>query len=300
MVKSLLKISALSLLSFVVSAADNVTVSTAKGDVDVSKNPAKVAVLDLGILENLHALEVNVGAVNDSLYLPELTEAFKDATRVGTLHEPNVEALIQYQPDLIIVAARSSKHLDALSKIAPTIDMSVRGDNFVAKSKKNVRELAKIFDKTDAADTLIARIDDKLAAVNAATKDKGNALFVLTTGPKISAYGKESRFGWIHNDFGIAEAVENVKKATHGEPISFEFIKKANPEWLLVFDRAAAIGKDGDAAKAVLDNALVAETPAWKKQQVVYFDPAIYLAIGGIKGIENAIDTVTEAFNKAQ
>ena len=68
----------------------------------------------------------------------------------------------------------------------------------------------------------------------------------------------------INASFEAAKAaVSSIKeKGNHGQPVTFEYIKKTNPDWLFVLDRSAAIGEEGKAAKDVLDNPLVAETTA--------------------------------------
>jgi len=65
-------------------------------------------------------------------------------------------------------------------------------------------------------------------------------------------------------------------------------------------DRGAAIGEEGQAAKDVLNNPLVAETTAWKKGQVVYLVPETYLAAGGAQELLNASKQVADAFNAAK
>jgi iron complex transport system substrate-binding protein len=83
--------------------------------------------------------------------------------------------------------------------------------------------------------------------------------------------------------------------------VSFEFIREANPDWLLVLDRAAAVGSNEQAARVTLDNELVAETTAWKKGQVVYLPaPDFYIAAGGVQSLERVLATVTEAFSAAK
>lgn len=299
MLKIVLNALILAFFSTALFAGDRVSIQTATGEVEVAKNPQKVAVLDLGVLENLEAIGVKAGAVNDSLYSAEKEKRYKETPRVGTLHEPNVEKLISYQPDLIIIASRSAKYLDVLTDIAPTIDLSIKGDDLISNTKARLHELGKLFDKTDKASAVAQTLDEQLTEVNRLTQNKGNALFVLTMGKKLSTYGKQSRFGWIHRDLGIPEAVKGIKVSTHGQPVSFEFIKEANPDWLIIFDRASAIGKAMESANTVLDNTIVAETTAWKNGQVIHIDPSIYLAIGGITGIKRTIDNIIKAYKKA-
>ena len=132
-------------------------------------------------------------------------------------------------------------------------------------------------------------------------RDPGKGLILMTNGPKITAYGIDSRFGWVHKALDLPPAVEDVEAATHGEPVSFEFNAKANPDWLLVLDRAAAIGANDQNAKATLDNALVAETTAWKSGQVIYLPSAdFYIAAGGLKATERVLATIEASFSASQ
>jgi iron complex transport system substrate-binding protein len=121
----------------------------------------------------------------------------------------------------------------------------------------------------------------------------------MTNGPKVSAYGKGSRFGWLHQALDLPEAVETSSENSHGEAVSFEFIRDANPDWLLVIDRSVAIGAEGARADETLDNALVAETTAWKNGQVIYLNAAdLYIAGGGARSIMNTLDLLIEGFSK--
>ena len=67
-----------------------------------------------------------------------------------------------------------------------------------------------------------------------------------------------------------------------------------------MLDRGAAIGEEGQAAKDVLNNPLIAETTAWKKGQVVYLDSSTYLAAGGARQLQIAAKQVTDAFKAAK
>ena len=164
---------------------------------------------------------------------------------------------------------------------------------------KATETLASIVDKEHEAAEKLAQIKHKVSQVNAAAQGAGNALFILTTGGKISAYGPGSRFGWLHEELGVEAAVENIKEATHGEPVSFEFLQEIDPDWLFVLDRDAAIGRATGAAEALLDNELVHNMKAHKNQQIVYLDGVSwYLVASGITAVDTAVNQVLEALNK--
>ena len=280
----------------------SVTVKTTRGEAAVPQNPERVAVYDLGMLDTLNKLGVPTGMSVDKNLLPYLDAYFKQTKPAGTLFEPDYEALNAYKPQLVIIGSRTAKAFDQLSRIAPTIEMTADTAHLKDSAKERIDALAQIFGKQAEADKLKAEIDASFEAAKAAALGKGKGLVILVNGGKMSAFGTGSHLGgWLHQDIGVPVADSSIKeKGNHGQPVTFEYIKKTNPDWLFVLDRSAAIGEEGKAAKDVLDNPLVAETTAWKKGQVVYLPPETYLAAGGAQELLNASKQVTEAFNAAK
>lgn len=280
---------------------ESVTVATARGETAVPLKPERIAVYDLGMIDTLSKLGVPIGASIDESRLDYLKDAIKDAKKAGTLFEPNYEALNEYQPQLIITGSRTAKAFDELNKLAPTIEMTADTKNMKESAKQRIDAFAKIFDKQAEADKLKAEIDAAFDAAKQAAAGKGKGLVILVNGGKMSAFGPDSRLGgWLHRDIGIPAADDKIKEGSHGQPISFEYIKQQNPDWLFVLDRSAAIGEEGQAAKDVLNNPLVAETTAWKKGQVVYLKPEAYLAAGGAQELLNSANQVKDAFAAAK
>ncbi|MCP4818188.1 MAG: siderophore ABC transporter substrate-binding protein [Shimia sp.] len=277
-------------LIFSASFAHATEVETYVGPVDVAPNPAKIAVFDVSAVDTLSALGVSLSGVVENVYVDYLDEAVKGVAPVGNIFEPDFEAVNALQPDLIIVGGRSSTQAQALVNLAPTIDMTIWEDT-VGQGLSRLDAYGKIFNKEAEADALRAAFEEKLALVKTTLENKGSGLIVLTNGPKISAYGAGGRFGWIHKDLALPEAVKEVEQATHGEAISFEFIKDANPDILIVIDRLAAIGQPGQGAAETLDNALVKETKAWTQGNVVYLNAKdIYISGGGIQSMSRTLD----------
>lgn len=276
--------------------ADTLTVNTYRGAVDAPQNPKTIAVFDVAAADTLDALGVPIAGTLNGLYVDYLRDVEDKAVDLGTFWEPDVEALHAMQPDLIVVGSRSSDQVELLSKIAPSIDMTV-GYDTVGEALDRLEAYGEIFGRQDRAAELKAEFEAKLAAVKAAAAGKGNALAVMTNGPKISAYGTGGRFGWLHDTIGLPEAAPEIGQSIHGESISFEFIQEKDPDWLIVVDRLAAIGRPGEGAAATLDNVLVQDTKAWKSGQVVYLNAAdIYIAGGGIQSMNRTLDQLIAAF----
>ena len=283
--------------------AGSVKVQTARGEAVVPQNPERVAVYDLGAVDTLSKLGVKIGASVDAQNLAYLDAPLKDAVKAGTLFEPNYEALNAYNPQLIVIGSRMAKDKvsDELAKLAPTIDMTAQTDNMKESAKARIDAYGRIFGKQAEADALKAEIDKTFADAKAAAQGKGKGLVILVNAGKLSAFGPDSRLGgWIHRDIGVPAVDEAIKEGSHGQPVSFEYIKEKNPDWLFVLDRSAAIGEEGQAAREVLNNPLVAQSTAWKKGQVVYLPPETYLAAGGAQELLNAGNLLKDAFSQAK
>ena len=277
--------------------AQDLKIQHAKGETAVPLKPKKVLVLDLASLDTLNALGVEVSGVPTARFPEYLSKYGSDKyEKIGTLFEPNYEAVNAAEPDLIIVGGRSSAKYAELAKIAPTIDMTVDPNDYVASVKRNVGLLGKIFDKQADADAQLAKLETSMAALRQEASKAGKGLLVLTTGGKMSAYGPGSRFGLLHGDFGVVPAVEGLATTNHGQAVNAEFILKTNPDWLFVIDRDAATGQGSGAAKKVLDNDLVAQTSAFKNNRIVYLDPVNwYLIGGGVTALQASIDQIAKA-----
>ena len=283
------------------AAAGMVNIDTNRGPAQVPLKPERVAVYDWGVLDTLGELGVEVGASTEETSIEYLRDTVAKAKHVGTLFEPNYEALNEYQPQLIITGSRTAKAFDQLSQIAPTIEMTVDNTDAVASAKQRIAALGTVFGKEAEAKALEEKLDKAFADAKAAALGKGKALVIQVSGGKLSAYGANSRLGgWLHKDIGVEPVDTAIKEGSHGQPVSFEYIKEKNPDWLFVLDRTSAIGEKGEAAKDVLNNPLVAETTAWKKGQVVYIQPAAYLSAGGARQLINSAKQAQEAFEKAK
>ena len=288
----------LALLFATPTLAETVTVDTARGPAEAPLTPATVAVYDLAAFDSLTALGVTPQGLVRPVYLPYLEAAAKGTEVIGSLFEPDYEALFALDPDLIIAGGRSTEQVPELARIAPTLDMTIWQDT-IGEGLARLEAYGKVFDKEEEAAALTAAFENKLAQTKEALAGKGRALIVMTNGPKISAYGIGGRFGWLHEALGLPEAVQDVEMANHGEAISFEFIREANPDILLVIDRMAAIGQESEGARATLDNALVHETTAWKTGQVVHLSAApIYIAGGGIQSMTRTLDEINAALTE--
>jgi iron complex transport system substrate-binding protein len=279
------------------AAAGQIVVKHAQGETVLADVPKTVVTLDLAALETLDVLGVRVAGA-PSTHIPAHLSKYKDDVyaKIGTLFEPDYEAIHAAKPDLIIVGARSAVKYADLAKIAPTIDLSTDDKDYLASALRNVRTLGLIFGKEAEVERRIAALDASIATLRQQATHAGRGLIILTTGGRMSAYGPNSRFGALHRDFGIEPAVGDLTTAVHGQGVSFELILKANPDWLFVVDRDAGVGTAGQPAAQLLDNPLVTHTTAWRKGHVVYLEPVgWYLVGGGLASLQASVDQIATA-----
>ncbi|WP_336288109.1 siderophore ABC transporter substrate-binding protein [Bartonella sp. CB60] len=286
-----------------VSANSTITVEHVSGTATVPTSPQKVVVFDLASLDNMSRLGIKTVAGVPEGKKPVYLQQFDNAQyeKIGTIFEPDYEKIAALQPDLIIISSRTQTKYKDLSKIAPTIDLTVKNQNSLEDIERNMILLGKIFGKEKEAEEEIAKLKENLATVRQNTQGKGTGLILMTSGGKISALGSKSRFDILHSQFGIAPATDKLTVQKHGQLISPEFILETNPDWLLVIDRDAAIGREGQSAAQLLNNELVQRTTAGKKSQIIYLDSwSWYRAGGGLTGLNEATQQINEAFTKSK
>lgn len=292
----LLGLAAMLVLTLPATAAE-IAVRHARGETVLRERPRTVLVFDIAVLDTLDALGVAVTGVPGG-NIPDYLAKYRDGRflKIGSLFEPDFEAVHAARPDLIVVAGRSSAKYAELAKIAPTIDLTVGAARFLEGARQNIETLGRIFDRQAQASALVAHIDKGTERLRTAAAHAGSALMVMVNGGKLTAYGPGSRFGWLHDQLGLRPAVPNMRAASHGEAISAEFVLKTDPDWLIVLDRDAAIGQAGASARQVLNNELIGATRAARADRIVYVDPVRwYIANSGASALATIVEDMAAA-----
>lgn len=274
---------------------------TARGSVKVPFRPTAVVTFDIATLDTLNAIGAGdtVVAIPD-VALPDYLSEYADLPKVGTLFEPDFEAVAELEPDLIVTAARSTGQYDELSEIATTIDLTgTPGGTFDPKAGLvRAAQLGEIFGREDEVADLTDNIKKLIGSTESAID--GTALVLSVSGGEYGAFGEGSRFGYFFDELGFTPAVKasqlpGSEGSPHGDTVTNEFILTANPDWILAFDRGAATG-EGSSAEETLGNELVAQTTAAKSNQIVYLPGSeLYIVINGLTAIEHILTSVHDA-----
>ncbi|ACA43978.1 siderophore ABC transporter substrate-binding protein [Clostridium botulinum] len=255
------------------------------GEATLKKNPKKVVVFDYGTLDSLDKMGIEIKGLPKS-NIPSYLSKYKDDKYidVGTLFEPNFEKLNEIKPDVIFISARQSKAYEELNKIAPTIHLNTENGKYMESVKSNLEKLGKVFDKEDFVRDEIKKLDDSVKDINKKASEGGKkALVILANDGALSAYGKGSRFGIIHEELGFPLSDEHIDTAVHGQKISFEYVVEKNPDYIFVVDRGAVVQGGHKSVNKILENDLIKTTKAYKNNKIISLNPELwYISSGGI------------------
>ena len=279
----------------------SVTVEANDGPVEIKLPVTRAASLDNRTFEVLQQWDVPLVAAPKKL-IPTTVTAFngEGVADVGMHRDPNLEALVAAEPDLIISGQRFSKFDAQIKELAPDVPLinlePREGKPFNEELIREVTELGEIFGKQDEAKKLVDDFNASIERAKKAYDGSSTVMAVDVSGGNIGyvAPGKGRTWGPVFDLLALKPALE-VEGATDshtGDDISVEAIAEANPAWIFVLDRDAAITKDGSntpAETVISGNAALQNVAALQNKHVVYAPNDTYT--------NESIITYTEIFN---
>ncbi|MBM4764295.1 siderophore ABC transporter substrate-binding protein [Bacillus sp. B15-48] len=275
---------------------ETLTITHELGETTVEKNPETVIVFDYGVLDSLDLLGIEVTGVPKQT-LPAYLSKYNDEKyeHVGGLKEPDFEKIHSLSPDLIIISTRQLEAYDELSEIAPTLFIQLDTNNYLESYKQNTRLLGEIFEKEAEVEVELVKVEEAIKELNEkASANDETGLIILANEGNISAYGPGSRFGLLHDEFGVKPADENIEVSTHGQNVSFEYLREKDPDYLFIVDRGAVVeGGQSSAQSIVENNKLIENIKAVKNDNVVYLNADYwYLAGGGLISVAEMVKEI--------
>lgn len=281
-----------------------ITIVHKLGTTVIEQRPRHVAVLDMNEVDFLDQLGVPVaGMVKD--YVPHFLIRYKDDQDIrdlGAIVQPNLEHIHALQPDLVLMTSIQANHYQELSQIAPTLHFDVDYQNSESKHievvKQHLLTLGRIFGKEDLARQKAAELDAKVADARKVTQERPEkALIVLHNNGAFSAFGVQSRYGFVFDALGVKPASTAIEAGLHGQPISSEFIQQANPDIIYVVDRTAVMEHRPVMTAEQMANPLLRQTNAWKNGRVIFVDAdAWYITAASVTSLKRVIDDVLRGY----
>jgi iron complex transport system substrate-binding protein len=268
------------------------TIKHAMGETQVPDKPQRIVVLDTDKLDSMYSLgltPVGAAAADANNKMPAyLGTGFAAVKSVGTLQEPDLDAIRALNPDLILGSKfRQEKFYDELSSIAPTVFTELVGitwkDNFLldADAAGKKAEAQALLDKYTARAAGLNRTSQKVSIVRFRPDE-------------IRVYGPDSFSGIVLKDAGVPRPDRQLladKSDKRFDKVSPERIQEVDGDVIFV----SAFGE-----KAAQRQAEVTAGPLWTKLSAVaagrvhVVDDETWMTGIGVTAADKILDDLTK------
>ncbi|MFZ2529332.1 MAG: ABC transporter substrate-binding protein [Rhodococcus sp. (in: high G+C Gram-positive bacteria)] len=283
--------------------ATTVTVEDNFGEQTVTIPPRSVVATDNSTFETLDTWGIDLSAAAVTL-IPDTIGYKTDGSIVnlGSHREPNLEAVIAADPDLIINGGRFAQFREDFQRLAPDaaiVEVDPRDDQpFDSELKRGTTVLGEIFGKQSEAQALNDAFDASIARVQAAYTPDTTVMGLITSSGQIGyvAPSNGRTIGPMFDIFGLTPALQVPEGSDdhQGDDISVEAIAASNPDLIIIMDRDAGTGS-GTAEGFVPAANIIENTEALKSVSAVTAGNVIYLPTDTYTN--ESIQTYTEFFN---
>ncbi|WP_297992490.1 iron-hydroxamate ABC transporter substrate-binding protein [uncultured Clostridium sp.] len=260
---------------------NTVTVTDVRGEVKIPANPQRIVDLS-GNSDILSILGYKViGTANSDAYdytkFPSyLEETLSGAEILGYSMQDtiDVEAVMNLNPDLIVISTVQEKMYDSLSEIAPTVMIQLEALNW----KDDVRALGKVFGKEEAANEWIANYEAKAKEAGDKIKAKYGEnttyLSFLASGGQFFVFDGAGFGDVLYNDMGLAKPAGMPEQTDISLPVvTYEGLAAIQSDYIF------AIATDEDLAQLQANN-IWNNLPAVKNGKVVILESSPYFNQG--------------------
>ncbi|WP_413450503.1 ABC transporter substrate-binding protein [Georgenia phoenicis] len=294
------------------ATATSVEVEDNNGTQTITTPPRSVVATDNRTFETLAAWDVELSAAAVAL-MPDTIPYAQDESIIdlGNHREPDLEAVVAAEPDLIINGQRFADYHDDFVSLAPeavVLELDPRdGELFTDELKRQTTVLGEIFGKQAEAEELNADLDAAIERAREAYDSADTVMAVITSGGEIgySAPGTGRTLGPVFDVLDLTPALEvpDASEDHQGDDISVEAIADSNPDWILVMDRDAAVAADepeyAPAAEVLEGSEALTGVTAVQEDQLVYM-PADTYTNEGIQTYTEFFNTLADAFEAAR
>ncbi|MGF9824219.1 AraC family transcriptional regulator [Brevibacillus agri] len=266
-----------------------------RGELELDRLPEKIAVLDYQYIDQMYALghlpAGSVFATTSPSGLPEyLGEKMSAIKRLGTKDHPDMTAIAELSPELIVCTDTHAHLYDELVAIAPTV-MLGRNDDW----RTTLPVLGKMLGKEQEAQHVIDAYNQKIVHLKDAIAAKLGGKTVSLIRPRdnmIRLHTTAHRTARIlYRDLGIAPPPMAMDSKRTSSYIQLDAMTELNADHLFVLQ---------DATNAALTSAYQ-ESALWRNLSVVKanhvrtFDTTMWIGFYGPVAINRVVDEIADA-----
>lgn len=262
------------------SAVPMQTVVDATGtEITIPKHPKRVVILNSANLDMYYAVGGTVVGKPRSSYLsPELIKATKDVPAIGTIHSPNVEAIIGLQPDLVIGlnVPFNTNLREMLSQAG--IPLYINDLNSYDDMVKELEFFGTLTNHEDVARATSERaVEGYNEIVRLARAEQGPRTLIIFGAPGSFSMATTASFSGNLLKILGGDNIADRDSSLTGEyvPLSMEYIIKTDPEVIFFI----SMTKQSDSIDTFKRD--MQENSAWQQVSAVR-DGRIYYLSGGL------------------
>ncbi|MDF2611129.1 MAG: periplasmic binding protein [Lachnospiraceae bacterium] len=279
---------------------DTVMVTDVKGEVEIPANPERIVDLS-GNSDILSILGYQViGTANSDAYDYTKFPTYLEDTLAGAAilgysmqDTMDIEAIMNLNPDLIVISTVHEKMYEQLREIAPTVMIKLEALNW----KEDVKVFAKVFNKEEVASNWLVNYDKKAkeagAKVKAAIGEDTTYLSFLASGGQFYVFDGAGFGSVLYEDMGLNKPVGMPEQSDISLPVvTYEGLAEINADYIFI------ISTDED-RKLVEENTIWNSLPAVKEGNIVNLPSSPYFVQGYSSiGREILLDEIGEMLNE--
>ncbi|HBM10817.1 ABC transporter substrate-binding protein [Pseudomonas sp. Choline-3u-10] len=215
---------------------------------------------------------------------------------VGDLDNPNLETLLELEPDLILTGPVKPEQLAILNEIAPTVTTFKWAEPW----QSSMQRTAHVLNKDAEAKAFLDRYEARAAEARERLKDhQGETFSIVRWNPKGPSYMFKDAFSsTVVEDVGLVRPAHQQDPGhTHSMALSLESLELLDADWLVI----GTLATSGEAVEALSQ---AEETPAFRQlssiqaKRFAAVDGSLWTSLGGPMAALQVIEDVESIVGK--
>lgn len=216
---------------------------------------------------------------------------------VGDIDNPNLETLLELQPDLILTGPVKPEQLAILNEIAPTVITF----GWARPWQESMQRTAHVLNKDAEAKAFLERYEARAAkARERLAAHQGETFSIVRWNPKGPSYMfKDSFASTVVEDLGLRRPAHQQDPGhTHSMALSLESLQLLDADWLVI----GTLATSGEAVEALRQ---AEQTPAFHQLSALQakrfgaVDGSLWTSLGGPMAALQVIEDIEKLLGKA-
>lgn len=284
------------------SKGNTITVTDVRGNVEIPADPQRIVDLS-GSSDILSILGYDViGTANSDGYdytkLPSyLEDTLAGAEILGYSMQDtmDIEAVMNLNPDLIVISTVQEKMYDQLSEIAPTVMIQLEALNW----KDDVRNLAKVFGKEDVAEAWLTNYETKAKEagdkIKAEYGEDTTYLSILEGQGSFYVFDGAGFGDVLYNDMQLAKPAGMPEQSDMQLPVvNYEGLATIKADYIFTMAKEEQVAQ-------IENNSIWKSLPAVKEGHAIMLGASPYFNQGySCIGREKLVDEIGDMLNETK